>query len=82
MQDSVEKEFSARIHHECFDFKYPDYKPSGDYQYCRLHFVYDIKPDLKYKSRLVCDGSKVEPLGLSTGATVMKGISVYLFYFN
>ena len=40
--------------------------------------MYDIKPDLTYKARLVCDGSRVDPRGLSTRATVVKGISVRL----
>ena len=40
--------------------------------------MYDIKPDLTYKARLVCDGSRVDPRGLSTHATVVKGISVRL----
>ena len=77
-QDAIEKEIAALIHHQCFDFKSPDYKPSGEYQYCRLHFVYDIKSDLRYKARLVCDGSRIDPRGLSTRATVVKGISVRL----
>ena len=29
-QDAVEKEIAALIHHECFDFKEPDYKPTSD----------------------------------------------------
>ena len=66
------------IFHQCFDFKSPNFKPSSDYQFCRLHLVYDIKPDLTYKARLVCDGSRVDPRGLSTRATVVKGISVRL----
>ena len=65
-QDSVKKDAAFLMHYKCFDFKYPDYKPSVDYQYFRLHLVYDIKSDLMYKVRLVCDGSKVDPRGLST----------------
>ena len=77
-QDAVKKEVGALIQHQCFDFRSPDYKPSKDYQYCRLHFVYEIKTDLRHKARLVCDGSRVDPRGLSTRATVVKGISVRL----
>ena len=77
-QDAVEKEVAALIMHKCFDFKTPDYKPPTGYQFCRLHLVYDIKPDLTYKARLVCDGSQVDPRGLSTRATVVKSISVRL----
>jgi len=77
-QDAVEKEVAALVMHGCFDFKSPDYKPSGEFQYCRLHFVYEINADLCHKARLVCDGSRVDPRGLSTRATVVKGISVRL----
>ena len=77
-QDAVKKEVGALIQHQCFDFRSPDYKPSKDYQFCRLHFVYEIKTDLRHKARLVCDGSHVDPRGLSTRATVVKGISVRL----
>ncbi len=77
-QNAVEKEVAALIMHNCFDFKTPDFKPTTDYQYCRLHLVYDIKNDLTYKARLVCNGSQVDPRGLSTRATVVKSISVRL----
>ena len=45
-QEAIEKEIGVLIMHDCFDFKTPNFKPSADYQYCRLHFVYDIKSDL------------------------------------
>ena len=77
-QEAVEQEVAALVQHGCFDFKTPNYKPPSDYQYCRLHFVYDIKSDLRYKARLVCDGSRVDPRGMSTRATVVKTISVRL----
>ena len=53
----------------------------GDYQYYRLYFVCDVKSALLYKECLVYGGSKVEPLWLSTCATVMKGIPARLFLF-
>ena len=77
-QDSVKKEVGALINHGCFEFMPKDFKPPTDYQYCRLHFVYEVKNDLRQKSRLVCDGSRVDAKGLSTRATVVKGISVRL----
>ena len=40
--------------------------------------VYDVKLDLTYKAKLVCGGSRVDPRGLSTRATVVKGVSVCL----
>ena len=54
------------MHHECFDFKSPDYKLLGDYQYNGLNIVYDI---LMYKARIVY-GSKAEPGGFSTRAAL------------
>ena len=74
----MSKEIAAISHHKYFDFKSPDFKPSWEYQYVRLHLVYDIKPDLTTKARLVCDGSQVEPRELSTWATVVKWISARL----
>ena len=66
------------VFHQCFDFKSLNYEPSEEYQFCRLHLVYDIKADLTYKARLVCDRSRVDPKGLSTRTTVVKGVSVRL----
>ena len=79
-QDAVAKEIAALIHHKCFDFKSPDFKPSREYHYVRLHLLYNDKPDLTPKARLVCDGSQVDPRDLSTRATLVKGISVRLLY--
>lgn len=77
-QDAVEKEIAALIFHKCFDFKSPNYKPSSDYQYARLNLVFEVKQDLRQKMRLVIMGNLVDPRGLSTRATVVKGISVRL----
>ena len=43
-----------------------------------MHLVYAVKVDLRKKAQLVCDGSRVDPRGLTTRATVVKGISVCL----
>ena len=77
-QDAIAKEIASLLFHECFDFKSPDFKPSSDYQYAPLNLVYDVKPDLRYKARLVINGMHVDPRGLSTRATVVKGVSVRL----
>ena len=45
-QDAIEKEVVSLILHQYFDFKSPCFNPPGDFQYCRLHFMYDLKPDL------------------------------------
>ena len=74
-QNTLEKEISALIYHQYFDFMSTDYKPPR-YQFCRLHMVYDVKADLTHKPYLVCDGSHVGSRGLSTKVMVAKGISV------
>ena len=75
-QEAVQKEIVALVHHKCFEFKSTRFKPSADYQYAPLHLVYDIKSDLHYKACLVVQGHRVDPNGLSTRATVVKGILV------
>ena len=70
--NAVANEIYDLIHHTCSDFKYPDFKPSKEYQHVRLHLVYDVKTDLTPKARLVYDGSQVDPRGLSTRTTSAK----------
>ena len=79
-QDAAAKKFSALIHHKCFDFKSPRFKSSKEYQYCRLHMVYDVKLDLTHKTRIVCDVCQVDHRGLLTRATVVKEVYVRLLY--
>ena len=79
-KEGAEKEVAALIHHQYFAFKSPNFKPPKEYQYYRLHMVYDMKPDLTHKTRLVCDGFRVNSRGLLTSATVVKGVSVRLFH--
>ena len=40
--------------------------------------MYGVNTDPASKARLVCDGIQVDPRGLSTRATVIKGVSVRL----
>ena len=77
-KDAVAKEVAALLHLQCFDIQSPDFKPDNKYQYVHMHWVYVVKSDLTYKARLVCDGSRVDPKGLNTRATVVKTISVRL----
>ena len=77
-QDAVAKEVAALLDMGCFDVHSPDYKAPDEYQYVHMHWVYCVKPNLTYKARLVCDGSRVDPKGLDTRATVVKTISVRL----
>mmetsp|Transcript_18158 Transcript_18158/g.25645 ORF Transcript_18158/g.25645 Transcript_18158/m.25645 type:complete len:514 (+) Transcript_18158:510-2051(+) len=56
----------------------PGYKLPEEYQYAPLHLVFEVKQDLRRKMRLVILGNKVDSRGLSTRATVVKGILVLL----
>jgi hypothetical protein len=38
-------------------------QPPGDYQRIRVHFVYDVKHDLRYKARLVAGGHLTQDVG-------------------
>ena len=75
---AVEKDVFSLLHLQYFDIWSPDFKPSEEYQYVRMKWVYAVKNDFVYKDRLVCDGSRVDPKGLDTRATVVKSISVHL----
>ena len=77
-KEAVTKEVAALLNLQCFDIQSPDFKPDNKYQYVHMHWVYAVKQDLTYKARLVCDGSRVDPRGLNTRATVVKTISVRL----
>ena len=77
-KEAVAKEVAALLNLQCFDIQSRDFKPNNEYQYVHMHWVYVVKPDLTYKARLVCDGSRVDPKGLNTRATVVKTISVRL----
>ena len=77
-KEAVAKEVAALLNLQCFDIQSPDFKPDNEYQYVHMHWVYAVKSDLTYKARLVCDGSRVDPKGLNTRATVVKTISVRL----
>ncbi|GFH49192.1 gag-pol polyprotein [Chaetoceros tenuissimus] len=77
-QDAIKKEIGALLVLECFDTQEEGYRPPEDYQYVRMHLVYAVKVDLRKKARLVCDGSRVNPRGLTIHATIVKGISVRL----
>ena len=49
-KDEIRNKVAALIMHDCLDFK-----PPTDYQYYRLHLLYDINIDLTNKARLVCN---------------------------
>ena len=74
----MEKEISQLVQLKCFTFHPPDYKPDGDSQEARLTMLFEVKQDGRHKGRLVCNGHQIDPRGISTRSTVVKGISVRL----
>ena len=77
-RDSVTLEMDALINHKCFEFRSPDCNITKDYQYAPLRMIYEVKSNLRRNARLVIHGFKVDPHGLSTRDTVVKGIPVRL----
>ena len=74
-------EVDSLITLECFEFKPPDYKPGKDYQKTVLHSVYDVKHDLRHKSRLVAGGHLVNvPTHVQIYSSQVKPISVKLLH--
>lgn len=44
----------------------------------RLTMIFEVKQDGRRKARLVAGGHMVDPMGINTRSTVVKGISVRL----
>ena len=61
-----------------FDFRPPDSKPGPDYQFVKLTMIYEVKQDGCRKARLVAGSHLVDPCGISTHSTIVKGVSVHL----
>ena len=72
-QNAVEKEITALLHHNCFQFMAHRYKPSPDYQYAPLNLVFEAKPDLTRYDCLVIMGNVVDPVVLQHGRLSSKG---------
>ena len=77
-RDAMAKEIAQLVALNCFDFHPPDFKPDKDSQEGRLTMIFEVKQDGRHKGRLVCNGHKIDPRGISTRSTVVKGISVRL----
>ena len=76
--DAIKKEVDSLLQLNCFDFYPPDYKPSSDYQFTKLTMIFEVKQDGRRKARLVAGGHLIDPKGISSRSTVVKGISVRL----
>ncbi len=76
--DAIKKEIESLLALNCFEFHQPDYKPSSDYQWTKLSMIFEVKQDGRRKARLVAGGHMVDPMGVNSRSTVVKGISVRL----
>ena len=76
--DAIRKEIASLLALDCFEFHAPDYKPRSEYQWTKLNMIFEVKQDGRRKARLVAGGHLVDPKGISSRSTVVKGISVRL----
>ena len=76
--DAIRKEVESLLAFDCFSFHAPDYKPSSEYQWTKLTMIFEVKQDGRRKARLVAGGYLVDPKGINSRSTVVKGISVRL----
>ena len=76
--DAIKKEIDSLLALNCFEFHSPDYKPSSGYQWTKLIMNFEVKQDGRRKARLVAGGHLVDPMGINSRSTVVKGISVRL----
>ena len=66
------------IFQQCFDYTYLNSKSSSKYQFGRLHILYNIKPNLSYRVRLVYYYNMVDSYISQLVLLTIKGIPVYL----
>jgi hypothetical protein len=76
--DAIKKEVDSLLALNCFTFHDPGYKPSPDYQFAKLSMIFEVKQDGRRKARLVAGGHMIDPMGINSRSTVVKGISVRL----
>ncbi len=76
--DAIKKEIESLLALECFSFHDPGYKPNSDFQFAKLSMIFEVKQDGRRKARLVAGGHMIDPNGINSRSTVVKGISVRL----
>lgn len=78
--DSIRKEVEDVIALDCFEFKEAGYNPGSGWQRTTLHIVFDVKHDLRRKSRLVAGGHLVDLIDTPVYSSTVKSISVQLLH--
>ena len=77
-KEAYQKEIASLLSLGCFNFCPLDSKPGPDYQFVKLTMIYEVKQDGCRKACLVAGGHLVDPCGISTHSTIVKGVSVCL----
>lgn len=76
--DSMKVEIDGIQDHKTLEFLPPGATPPKGYQYAKLRMIFDVKHDLRRKSRLVIGGHKVDATGHSVYSSVVQLASVRL----
>ena len=74
------KEMKGLNDMECFRVMDQNWKPGTEYQYAPLRMIFDVKSDLRRKSRLVAGGHVVDAGELPSYASTVKGVSIRLLF--
>ena len=76
-----EKELSQQDDYQTFHYLGVGNYPGKGYKKIRVHFVYDVKPDLRRKARLVADGHLTEiPISsVYLSVVSLKGLKITIF---
>jgi len=82
-KDAIEKEVGGLIAAQCFRFL-PKGSPRpgdpGEYQYCPLQLVFDVKTCGKRKARMVAGGHVTDASGVNTASSTVEPLSVRLLH--
>ena len=78
--ESIAKEMNGLDNLKCFRYHHAGWRAPPSHQYAPLRIIFDIKQDLRRKSRLVCGGHVIDAGGLPTCASTVKAESVRLLF--
>ena len=79
-QDSMKKEIDDLESLDCWEMKEAGFNPGKGWQPTTLHMVFDVKHDLRRKSRLVAGGHLVNLIDTPYYSSTVKSISVQLLH--
>lgn len=77
-KDSMKVEIDGIQEHQTLEFLPPGAKPPAGYQFAKLRMIFDVKHDLRRKSRLVIGGHRVDASGHTVYSSVVQLSSVRL----